>query len=102
MLIDPNIIYFTHSKIRETFSGCGKTIETTYNEISSGKISISSIPKIKVIFDGVNYYSKNNRRLFLFKKCKQSNLLDLIDVNIKYIKTPMKNQYSLNAIIAYK
>jgi hypothetical protein len=102
MLLDPNIIYFTHSKIRERFSGCGKTIEETFNELKSKKIKIEEIPKIKVLFDGEKYYSENNRRLYLFKKCKENGLLVMIDVVIKNIKNPQKNIYSLNAKIAYK
>lgn len=102
MLLDPDCIYFTHSKIRERFSGCGKTIDETFNELETKKITITQIPKIKVIFDGKNYYSENNRRLYLWKKCKSKGILEKIDVLIKNVKTPIKNQYSLTAKIAYK
>jgi hypothetical protein len=102
MYLNPDIIYFTHSRIRGRFSGCGLTIEETYNQIVNKQIEISSIPKIKVFTDGSNYYSENNRRLYLFKKCKQSGLLQEIDVVVKPIKTQTNNQYSLNAKIAYK
>jgi len=102
MLLDPNEIYFTHSKIRERFSGCGKTIEETFEELKTKKINISDIPKIKVLYDGKNYYSENNRRLYLFKKCKSYGLLNEIDVTIKNIKNPVKNIYSLTSKIVYK
>lgn len=101
MLIDPEIIYFTHSKIRARFSGCGKTITETFEEIKNGKTKISDIPKIKVIYDKLSnkYYSKNNRRLYLFKLCKQNNLLEdnKIDVVIEISKIPITNNYTLNA-----
>ncbi len=102
MYLNPDIIYYTHSKIRGRFSGCGLTIEETFNQIVNKQIDITSIPKIKVFTDGINYYSENNRRLYLFKKCKQFGLLNEIEVVIKPIKRPIKNQYSLNAKIAYK
>ena len=102
MLLDPNIIFFTHSKIRERFSGCNKTIQETFEELKIKKIKITDIPKIKVLYDGTNYYSKNNRRLYLFKKCKNEGILKEIDVIIKYEKNPIKNNYSLISKIVYK
>jgi hypothetical protein len=35
----PSSILFSHSKIRSRFTGCGKTLEQTYQEIKSGFIS---------------------------------------------------------------
>ena len=102
MLLDPDNIFFTHSKIRERFSGCNKTIQETFEELKIQKIKVSDIPKIKVLYDGKNYYSENNRRLYLFKKCKLEKILDEIDVVVKYVKEPMKNTYSLKSKIVYK
>jgi hypothetical protein len=102
MLLDPNLIYFTHSRIRGRFTGCNKTIEETFQELKNKTIAFSDIPKIKVLYDGKNYYSENNRRLYLFKKCKSEGLLQEIEVVIKYVKNPIKNTYSLSSKIAYK
>ena len=76
--IDPEIIYFTHSRIREKFSGCNKTLYETLEEIKSNKISVHDLPKITVYYDKINntYFSQNNRRLWIFKYCKQNGLLD--------------------------
>lgn len=101
-MINPEIIHFTHSRIRERFSGCNKTIQETYNELKTKKININEIPKIKVIYDGYNYYSENNRRLYLFKKCKEEGLINEIDVIIKKQTKIIKNTYSLKAKIYYK
>ena len=92
---DPDNIYFTHSKIRKRFSGCNKTLDETYDEIKQQKIYPSDIPKITVYFDGANYYSQNNRRLWLFKKCKSDGLLPngTINVLIKLIE-PDPQKYS--------
>ena len=65
--IDPNIIYFTHSRISYKFTGCNKTINQTFNEILINPKIINDIPLILVEFDGDKYYSTNNRRLYLFK-----------------------------------
>lgn len=92
MILDPRIIYFTHSRIRDTFSGCGRTIAQTESEILSGTLKVSDIPMITVLFDGARYYSHNNRRLFLFKKL---GLIE-IEVRVKLVE-PTKNQYALTA-----
>ena len=104
--IDPEIIYFTHSKIRSVFSGCNKTINETIEEIRSNKIQPSSLPYITVYYDGNNYYSQNNRRLWVFKYCKQYGLLkdNVIPVRVRKMG---KNKYStltcsLNAKICLK
>jgi hypothetical protein len=82
--IDPLIIYFTHSKIRNRFTGCNKLIEETKEEIIKGETKITDIPKIMVYYDGEKYYSQNNRRLWLFKSLKNENRLDEIEVRLQY------------------
>lgn len=84
-MVDPSEIFFTHSKIRYRFSGCGKTIEETISELRSGLTKIDKIPKITVYYDGSNYFTQNNRRLFCYKICKAEGLLPdgLIEVFIK-------------------
>ena len=47
-ILKPSEIYFTHSVISYKFTGCGKMLEETLNEIITGITSIESIPKIKV------------------------------------------------------
>jgi hypothetical protein len=37
--LPPSAILFSHSKIRSRFTGCGKTLEETYQEIKSGVVS---------------------------------------------------------------
>ena len=96
MVLDPSIVYFTHSRIKDTFSGCGKTIAETESEILSGKLKVSDIPMITILFDGTRYCSQNNRRLFLFKKLG----LKEIRARVKLVE-PMKNQFSLTARIKF-
>jgi hypothetical protein len=100
--IDPDIIYHTHSKIRNRFSGCGKLIEDTITEIISGKTKIEDLPIITVEYDGKNYYSLNNRRLYVIKHCKKIGLIKTILVRIKKVN-PNKytNTYSLVGKLVY-
>lgn len=98
--LDPEIIRFTHSKIRKQFSGCAKMLSDTLSELENKLIAPNDIPTITVLFDGTHYYSMNNRRLWIFKQCKQKNILSTIKVNIKMIKPSDKyntERCSLNA-----
>mmetsp|Transcript_24936 Transcript_24936/g.25155 ORF Transcript_24936/g.25155 Transcript_24936/m.25155 type:complete len:165 (-) Transcript_24936:82-576(-) len=66
--VDANDIRFTHARVRPRFSGCGRLISDTINDIISGKISIDDIPLIAVTIspDG-HIFSLNNRRLYVIK-----------------------------------
>lgn len=92
--IDPAQIFFTHSKIRYRFSGCGKTIEDTLTELRSGITKVEQIPRITVYYDGSHYFTQNNRRLFCYKTCKAEGLLPdgLIEVLVKPM--PPNKRYS--------
>lgn len=100
--LDPSIIYFTHSKIKPCFS-TGKPIMETYQEIATNKINATDIPIINVYYVNDKYYSLNNRRLYLFKMCKNNGLLpeNVIHVNLKKIPSKkvlqrfLSNDYSL-------
>ena len=96
--LDPCIIYHTHSRIRNTFSGCGKKVEDTLNDLLTQRIKVSDLPMITVEYDGKNYYSLNNRRLYVIKKCKENGLINNIHVRLKYVKKDKyQSTYSLNA-----
>jgi hypothetical protein len=73
--IDPDLIYFTHSRVRPFFTGCNKRIEQTFEEIVNGETKVSDLPLITVIYNEDSYFSLNNRRLFLFKKLKSEGKL---------------------------
>jgi hypothetical protein len=66
--LSPSAIYFTHSRLDEKFSGCGKRISDTLQEVLSGQTRVEAIPHITVLAVGARYVSLNNRRLFLFKE----------------------------------
>ncbi|PJE79513.1 hypothetical protein CI610_01519 [invertebrate metagenome] len=93
--IDPKEIYFTHSRIMKYFS-CGRSVDHTIRQLLSGSLLVSEIPKITVRFDGIYYYSENNRRLFVFKSLREKGVLNSIVVRIKDIPDTRrkKNKYS--------
>ena len=98
--IDVNIIYFTHSRIRPIFTGCNKLISDTLHEIVNGKISIKNIPLITIIESNGNYFSLNNRRLYLFKMLAEMNLLDNNDNTVLHNNTDVMSS-NQNMILAY-
>ena len=49
MTIDPDIIYFTHARIRPVFTGCNKRIQDTIDEIKNGVTKVTDIPYITII-----------------------------------------------------
>jgi hypothetical protein len=100
--LNPDLIYFTHSKIRNQFSGCGKLLSQTLSDLRFNPQMIENIPKIKVVYipNRNMYLSLNNRRLWIYKKLYQEGLIKeitvslLVDYNNKNFN---KNDYSLQA-----
>jgi len=83
--VDPAIVYFSHARIRTTFSGCGRKVEDTLTEIVEGRLKPEMLPFITVMFDRATgtYFSLNNRRLWVFKECKKRGLLENIRVRVR-------------------
>lgn len=77
--VDPSRVYFTHSRIRPVFSGCGRAITDTVASLEAGDITVDDLPAITVIAsqpDGSPpYFSLNNRRLYTFKTARTRGLL---------------------------
>lgn len=72
--VDPRRVRYAHSKIKPIFSGCGRTIEQTLEEIREGTTQPSDLPTITVILGPVDpvdekpwFFSLNNRRLYVLK-----------------------------------
>ena len=94
-LIDPIGIYFTHSRIRPFFSGCGRRIKDTIMDIETGKLDISNLPMITILRNGEFYFSLNNRRLYVLKELRKKGILDKnqIKVRIKQANMQECNRY---------
>lgn len=105
--IDPNVIYFTHSKLRKQFSD-GKFVEETLKEVIDGNLKVEDLPKIKIMYDPTTerYISMNNRRLWVFKQLSSLGKLKSITANLEYVKGKdnklSKNTYSLTAKLDMK
>lgn len=94
LLVDPSRVRFQHSRIRPYFSGCGRSVRGTLESIRNKEISVSDIPPIQVIVgpedeDGPWYFSLNNRRLWVLKRCREEGLLEdnLIRVRVREPKS---------------
>lgn len=68
VMIDPQIVYFTHAKISRSFSGCGSKIEETIGMITSGRLQLEHLPIITVLQCKDHFFSLNNRRLYVLKQ----------------------------------
>lgn len=87
-MIDPNRIRFQHSKIRPYFSGCGRSVMDTLDQMRQGKLAPDALPPIQVIAgvggeDDGWYFSLNNRRLWVLKRCREEGLLQRYNNEIK-------------------
>jgi hypothetical protein len=103
--IKPSQVYFTHSKIRGTFTGCGRSVHETLDSLRKDSSYIHNIPRIKVVTDGEKYYSMNNRRLWVFKQLEKEGLLETVDVALEPIPAHSKiakNTYSMEAKVCLK
>ncbi|CUE71958.1 Hypothetical protein, putative [Bodo saltans] len=75
---------------------CGRTIDETLQALISGKQSVEDLPRISLLFDGANFYSLNNRRLFVFKALREAGIVSTIPVRLKAVPNTkrMKEKYS--------
>ena len=86
---------FTHSRIRPFFSGGGYRIEDTLNQLINGQLSVEELPFITVIENNGNFYSLNNRRLYVLKNLRERGLLEnnQVQVRIKQALEREKDKY---------
>jgi hypothetical protein len=106
--LKPSEIHFTHSNISDKFTGCGKSLIETLNEITTGTTKITDIPKIKVFYfvrDGkTKYISENNRRLWVFKQLEKNGIISEVEVRLEKTnnKKHIINTYSLESRVKPK
>ncbi|KAL9182550.1 hypothetical protein ACHAXT_013202 [Thalassiosira profunda] len=81
--VSPSRVRYQHSRIRPHFSGCGRRVTDTLDEIREGKLEPGDLPPIQVLIgpdagDGCGpwYFSLNNRRLWVLKQCHKEGLLE--------------------------
>lgn len=84
IMVDPARCRFQHSKIRPYFSGCGRSVHDTLEDIKEGKTNVMDIPPIQVLVgdesmdddQGQWYFSLNNRRLWVLKRLREEGHLE--------------------------
>jgi hypothetical protein len=87
--VDPSRIRFQHARIRPLFSGCSRPVEQTLTDIREGKLKPEDLPPIQVIVgpeeDGERwYFSLNNRRLWVLKRCREEGLLQNNQIRVRW------------------
>ena len=106
-LLDPLDIRFAHSRIRPFFTGCGRRVEDTLNDIKQGNLKVDDLPLITVVRGGDGtLVSLNNRRLYVLKELRNGGFLQNNEVKVR-IKPALnrelarytKERCSLNATI---
>ena len=98
ILVDPARVRFQHARIRPFFSGCGRSVEETLNEIRQGKLDPADLPPIQVLVGPVEketglhwYFSLNNRRLWVLKRCREEGLLPNNQIYVR-VRKPKSDQ----------
>lgn len=89
--IDPQGVFFTFSRVRPKFS-CGRKVVETLDDIRCGRVLIEKLPRITLLFDGQNYFSLNNRRLFVYKQLREEGFLRSVPVRIKGVPSTKRMQ----------
>ena len=100
--VDPTRVRFQHSRIRPFFSGCGRSVIGTLDEIRQGRLKASQLPPIQVLVGPIDpidnqpwYFSLNNRRLWVLKRCHEEGLLLKDNHKISVRVRPPKSQQEM-------
>jgi hypothetical protein len=97
--LDPALIYFTNSKIRQRFSN-QKPLQETLDALVKNEITVHDIPRIRVIQDPISgkYYSMNNRRLYVFKQLRSLGLLTEVPVELRVANTRNEARFATQTL----
>jgi len=78
----PSNVNFTHDSINEKFT-CGRLVEDTFKDLSSGRIELQVIPRLQVAWhNNVWFTYTGNRRLYVFRRLEELGSLSEIQVEI--------------------
>jgi hypothetical protein len=91
--IDPDKVYFTHARIRSTFSGCGRKVEDTIRDIIEHRLALESLPLITILNCNGAFFSLNNRRLYVLKHLRKVGFLSPHENLVKVrLKSPLSRE----------
>lgn len=89
IFVDPARVRFQHSRIRPFFSGCGRSVTATLDSIRLREILTDDLPPIQVLIGPIGedgqpwYFSLNNRRLWVLKRCREEGLLENNKIRVR-------------------
>ncbi|KAJ3082654.1 hypothetical protein HK102_001534 [Quaeritorhiza haematococci] len=88
MELDPDDIRYTQRSIGQYLSGYDNyTIYDLAEDLGCGSVDITDIEKIRVVQDGSDYWSLDNRRLWAFKEAGLSSVpVRLVDANGEFYR----------------
>lgn len=66
ILANPHDVSFANTYILDSFS-CGRTVESTIDDLISGRTSVGDIPKIRVVWRQGKLVTLDHRRLYAFR-----------------------------------
>jgi hypothetical protein len=91
--VDPARVRFQHSRIRPVFSGCGRSVTETLESIRRRDMTPEDLPPIQVLIGPIGedgqpwYFSLNNRRLWVLKRCREEGLLENNRIRVR-VRSP--------------
>jgi len=97
---NPANIRFSQDFIRPKF-GCGRLLAHTHRELEKGEIDVWDIPPISIFKMDGNWYTSDNRRLWVFKRIGKDNpryripvkIIEKYKVNKSKITTRNRGKY---------
>lgn len=90
--IDPLEVFFTHSKIRPSFSRGGKRVVDTIQDIEEGLLHVEDLPPVTVLIgSGGHMFGLDNRLLYVLKQLRQKGLIEGNKVVALTKKMPQKD-----------
>lgn len=96
---------FQHSRVKSHFSGCGRSVPGTLDDIRQGRMLFTDLPPIQVIIGDVNeeggvwYYSLNNRRLWVIKQLKKEGLVERVGTRARRFRGKEPRRYCVEKCV---
>ncbi|GMH50708.1 hypothetical protein TrRE_jg776 [Triparma retinervis] len=105
LYLDPDKIRFQHSRVKSHFSGCGRSVLGTLDDIRQGTTEVADLPPIQIIIGDVNeeggvwYYSLNNRRLWVIKQLKKEGLVERVGTRARRFRGKEPRRYCIEKCV---
>lgn len=81
IVLSPADIRFVHDSIRSHFRN-GNRVNDTIKDIANGLLRVDALPMIRVILCSGNFFSLDNRRLYVYRVLHYRGLLKHIQVKL--------------------